>query len=418
MDSNIPMSSPDITSEELQVVTEVLQSSVLSIGPYLEKFEAAFSRYEGMAYASGVSSGTAGLHLSMIASEVQEGDFVITTPFSFIASANCILYQRAIPIFVDIDPRTGNVDPHLAAEAIQVCADKNAAMDALLPPNLRGITKRRKTDSGNLKAVIAVHAFGQPCDMNPILSEARKFNISVVEDACEALGAEYQNRKVGSLGDISVFAFYPNKQITTGEGGMLVYHLEDWHKLLCSLRNQGRDMFNAWLVHNRLGYNYRLDEMSAALGYVQFQRLDELLAKRAQVAAWYNERLSENALLELLFIQPETTRMSWFVYIVRLSPEVDRDRLMVKLKEHGVPSRTYFTPIHLQAFYRKTFGYRPGAFLHTENAGKTFLALPFHGNMSEDQVEFVCETLHAELPNSVRHKPNVVYTNEPSLQAL
>jgi dTDP-4-amino-4,6-dideoxygalactose transaminase len=208
--------------------------------------------------------------------------------------------------------------------------------------------------------------------------------------------------------------------MTTGEGGMIVHHREDWDLLFRSLRNQGRDVFDAWLNHSRLGYNYRLDEMSAALGLAQLRRIEELLAKRAQVAAWYNERLKGISLLQPLAIAPTTTRMSWFVYIIRLSPDIDRDRLMLRLDEQGIPSRPYFTPIHLQSFYRKKFQYQPGDFPQTEMAGRTFMALPFHGKMSEEQVETVCETLKAELPKSTLRRRNVVYEGNahPQVAAL
>lgn len=404
----ITMSSPDITAQEISAVVEVLHTPYLSIGPNIERFEAEISRYVGTKYGVGISSGTAGLHLCMIANDVQEGDLVLTTPFSFIASANCILYQRAMPIFVDIDPKTGNMDSALAAEAIHELANGKSSPDKWLPPALRGAVRRRKTDRGILKAIILVHAFGQPCEMEPVLVEARRYGINVIEDACEALGAEYCGQKVGTFGDAAVFAFYPNKQMTTGEGGMIVHNRENWDQLFRSLRNQGRDIFDSWLKHSRLGYNYRLDEMSAALGLAQLSRIEELLAKRDRVAAWYHKRLQEFSLLKPLAIQPDTSQMSWFVYIVRVSPEIDRDQLMSRLEDRGVPTRPYFTPIHLQPFYRKQFQYGPGAFPQTEMAGKTFMALPFHGKMSEEQVETVCEVLKEELPKAAFRKRNQV----------
>ena len=296
MKNKISMSSPDITAQEISAVVEVLQSSSRGLGPNLDRFEAEFYRYTGAKYATAISSGTAGLHLCMIASDVQEGDYVLTTPFSFIASANCILYQRALPVFVDIDPQTGNMNAEQAVEVIQTLAHHKSngkrAVNGSSLPALRGITCDHKTvGSGELKAVVLVHAFGQPCDAEPVITEARRHGITVIEDACEAVGAEYRGQKVGTLGDAAVFAFYPNKQMTTGEGGMIVHNREDWHPLFRSLRNQGRDIFDAWLIHSRLGYNYRMDEMSAALGLAQLRRIEELLAKRARVAEWYNERL-------------------------------------------------------------------------------------------------------------------------------
>jgi len=216
-------------------------------------------------------------------------------------------------------------------------------------------------------------------------------------DTCESLGAHYKGRPVGSLGDVGVFAFYPNKQITTGEGGVIVTNRDDWDALFRSLRNQGRDIFDAWLNHTRLGYNYRLDEMSAAMGLAQMQRIDELIAKRAQVAAWYNERLAGLELIETPTILPATTRMSWFVYVIRVLAPASRNAVMAQLAAHGIPSRPYFTPIHLQPFYRNRFGYQEGCFPVTEWLGNVSLALPFSSVMTEDQVQQVCDELVSAL---------------------
>jgi dTDP-4-amino-4,6-dideoxygalactose transaminase len=361
----IPMSGPDITQAEIDAVNDVLTSRYLSIGPKIEAFEKAVATYTGTAHAIGVNSGTSGLHLTVIAAGIQEGDEVITPSFSFIASANCILYEQGTPVFVDIDPLNGNMNP--------------AAVEA-------AITERTK-------AIVIVHAFGQPADIDPILAVARKHNLWVIEDSCEAIGAEYKGRRAGTFGDAAVFAFYPNKQMTTGEGGMMVTDRADWNNLFRSLRNQGRDVFDAWLNHTRLGYNYRLDEMSAALGLAQIRRIDELLAKRAQVAAWYNERIDEIPGIHKPHIVETTTRMSWFVYVVRCDEQVSRDRLMAELEKRGVASRPYFTPIHLQPFYQEKFGYGRGDLPHTEKAGDTFLALPFSSVMQKNQVEYVCEQI-------------------------
>ena len=360
---NIPMSLPDISQAEIDAVNEVLKSGWLSMGPQIDAFEQSFAAYTGCQYGVGVNSGTSGLHLAMIAAGVQDGDEVITPSFSFIASANCVLYERGKPVFVDIDPLTGNIDPQQIEPAI--------------------------TD--RTKAIIVVHAFGQPADMDPILEIARRHNLAVIEDACEAIGAEYKGRRVGTMSDCATFAFYPNKQMTTGEGGMIVTDNSDWNDLFRSLRNQGRDVFNEWLSHSRLGYNYRLDEMSATVGLVQLQRIDNLLANRAQVAGWYNDRLGEITGIQKPHIADTTTRMSWFVYVVRCM--VDRNQLMAQLKARGVPSRPYFTPIHLQPFYQQQFGWGTGDLPHTEEAGNTFLALPFSGVMTEAQVDYVCQQL-------------------------
>jgi dTDP-4-amino-4,6-dideoxygalactose transaminase len=229
--------------------------------------------------------------------------------------------------------------------------------------------------------------------MDPLLGAARRHDLAVIEDACEAIGAEYKGRKAGTLGDAAVFAFYPNKQMTTGEGGMISTDRDDWAALFRSLRNQGRDVFDGWLNHSRLGYNYRLDEMSAALGLAQLRRVEELLARRDQVANWYNERLAGVELIRTPHINGTTTRMSWFVYVIRLAPQVDRDQLVAQLERHGIPARVYFTPIHLQPFYVQGFGYRVGDFPVTESASKSCLALPFSGVMTESQVDYVCEQL-------------------------
>jgi dTDP-4-amino-4,6-dideoxygalactose transaminase len=388
------MSSPDLTDEEILAVRQVLQTPYLSIGPQLQAFERALASYVGASHGMGVNSGTSGLHLCVIAAGVQPGDLVITTPFSFVASANCILYERAIPVFVDVDPATGNIDPQLVCEAVEALAG-----DVTSKEGRRWLPPANDLSAGSqLKAILPVHAFGQPADMDPILEVARQHGLFVIEDSCEAIGAEYKGRKAGRLADAGVFAFYPNKQITTGEGGMVVTDREDWASLVRSLRNQGRDVFDAWLNHTRLGYNYRLDEMSAALGLAQMRRIDELLAKRARVAQWYNERLAPgvataNERIERPYVAPATTRMSWFVYVVRIKPPAERDEVLQALRDAGIPSRPYFTPIHLQPFYVQTFGYQRGDFPATEYLGDVSLALPFSSVVTEGQVDCVCQVL-------------------------
>ena len=362
---HIPMSSPDITSAEVDAVNAVLRTPYLSIGPQVDEFERRVAEYIGARHAVAVSSGTAGLHLAVIAAGVTDGDEVITTPFSFVASANVMLYERAKPVFVDIDPLSLNIDP--------------ARIEAAITPRT--------------KAILPVHAFGQPADMEPILNIARRYGLAVIEDACEAIGAEYKGRKAGALGRAGVFAFYPNKQMTTGEGGIIVTNDEEWTNLFRSLRNQGRDVFDAWLNHSRLGHNYRMDEMSAALGVAQLSRIEELLAKRERVAGWYNVQLQEIDGVTAPFIAPSTTRVSWFVYVVRFAPDLDRNRIVSLLEEEGIPSRPYFNPIHLQPYYRLRFGYAPGDFPVTEQVAASTLALPFFSNMTEQQVTRVCDVL-------------------------
>ena len=385
------MSSPDLTDAEITAVNQVLQTRYLSIGPQMEAFEQGLASYIGTRYAIGVNSGTSGLHLAIIAAGVEEGDLVITTPFSFISSANCILFERAVPVFVDVDPQTLNIDPALVAQAADDLIRGGEAAKRWLPPTIRHSPFAIR----NLKAILPVDAFGQPADYDPIREVAERHGLAVIEDSCEAIGAEYKGRQAGTLGDVGVFAFYPNKQMTTGEGGMIVTGRDDWDALFRSLRNQGRDVFDAWLNHTRLGYNYRMDEMSAALGLSQLRRIEELLSKRDRVAGWYNERLADVEGVQTPYIAPTTTRMSWFVYVVRIASEIGRDRVMRELKEQGIPSRPYFTPIHLQPFYVQKFGYKRGDFPVTEEAGDTCLALPFSGVMTEEQVAVVCGALGA-----------------------
>jgi dTDP-4-amino-4,6-dideoxygalactose transaminase len=385
------MSSPDLTSVELDAVRHVLESNHLSLGPQLVEFEQRFAEYVGTRHAIAVSSGTAALHLSLIAAQVGEGDLVITSPFSFVASANCALYERAVPLFVDVDPRTGNIDPALVRAAANDFSQGGASGQRWLPRTLR------ETSLKGLKAILPVHAFGQPADMTSIMEIARTSGLRVVEDACEALGATHQGQRVGTFGDLSCFAFYPNKQMTTGEGGMIVTDDEQYTTLCSSLRNQGRDVFDAWLSHSRLGYNYRLNELSCALGLVQLSRIDDMLARRARVAAWYSERLEDVERVHVPGVAATTSLMSWFVYVVRLDSVAERTMTMDALAERGIPSRPYFTPIHLQPFYVERFGYRRGDFPVAEALGDTSLALPFSSVMTESQVDFVCEELAAVL---------------------
>jgi perosamine synthetase len=387
----VPMSGPDISASEIDAVNAVLASGYLSIGPQIDAFEQHVAQLTGVRHAVGVSSGTAGLHLAIIAAGVDAADLVITTSFSFVASANCVLYERAIPVFVDVDPVTGNIDPDLVATAAHDLRAGGAARERWLPPSAKGGGSR----TGELKAIVAVHAFGQPADMDPIADVAAAHGVPLIEDACEAVGAEYRGRPAGALGDVGVFAFYPNKQVTTGEGGMLVTDHDEFALLFRSLRNQGRGVMNEWLEHDRLGYNYRMDELSAALGAAQFRRLGELLERRDRVATRYTERLSGARGVTPPCIVEYTTRMSWFAYVVRLDAQVDRRAVMADLAQRGVPTRPYFTPIHLQPFYTAQFGYTRGDFPITEALGDTCLALPFSGTMSEAQIDRVCTELTA-----------------------
>ncbi len=382
----IPMSSPDLTDAEREAVASVLRTPNLSMGGEILAFENAFRHYSGSRHAIGVSSGTAGLHLCVRAAGIQEGDLVITTPFSFVASANVLLFERAIPVFVDVDPLSGNINPQLVEQA---AADLTAGGRRAQ----RWLPRRTGQDGGKLKAILPVDVFGQPADIDPILETARSYELKVIEDSCESLGADYKGRKAGTLGDYGVFAFYPNKQITTGEGAVIITDDNTAAELMRALRNQGRAPGDTWLQHTHLGYNYRLDEMSAALGRVQLTRIEELLDKRQQVADWYAEHLVEIPGISVPQVVENTTRASWFVYVVRFSAHIDRDKVARDLAEQGVPARPYFLPIHLQPYIVERFGYCAGDFPITEDLGRRGLALPFSGVMSEAQVEYVCQAL-------------------------
>jgi len=336
----IPMSSPDINEADKKAVMEVLDSGWLSMGTKVTAFEEAFVDYIGVKYAVAVSNGTCGLQLAHDAVDESGMLGTETTPFSFVASANACGYAK----FTDIDPLTLNIFP-----------------DRTNP----------------WSRVLAVDVFGQPFD-----ADLYPEHTTIIEDACEALGAEYKGRKAGTLGDISVFAFYPNKQMTTGEGGMICTDNKEWAELCRSWRNQGRGEGSDWFNHVRIGYNYRMDEMSAALGLSQLSRIEELLQKREQVADWYNSRLKDY--VQVQYISPNTTRMSWFVYVIQVD---NRDELAKKLEDKGIPTRNYFKPIHLMPMY----GYERGSFPVAERAGDRCLALPFSGVMTESQVDYVCK---------------------------
>ncbi|OGO28140.1 MAG: polysaccharide biosynthesis protein [Chloroflexi bacterium RBG_16_54_18] len=386
----IPMSSPDITNVEREAVAAVLRTPNLSMGSEIEAMESGIREYLGCKHAIAVNSGTAGLHLCVRAAGIGAGDLVLTTPFSFVASTNVLLFERAVPIFLDVDPVTGNLDPSLVQQAAWDLSQGGSPAAEWLP--------RKFPDSlAVLKAILPVDVFGQPADMDAILPTAQEFGLKVIEDSCEALGAEYKGRKAGLLGDYGVFGFYPNKQITTGEGGIIVTEDDQDAALMRALRNQGRAPGDTWLQHTHLGYNYRLDEMSAALGRVQLSRLDEMIAKRAAVAAMYLEQLDALSEVECLSISPNTTRQSWFVFVVRFAAHIDRDHIAMELIKNGIPARPYFTPIHLQPYMVERFDYKPGDFPVTEDLGRRSLALPFSSMMSGNQVERVCATLSSIL---------------------
>ena len=395
MFSTVPLSSPDLTEAEREAVLAVLNTPNLSMGAQILAFEDSFRQLMNCSHAIGVNSGTAGLHLCIRAAGIQPGDLVLTTPFSFVSSTNVILFEGAVPVFVDVDPLTGNLD---VVQLEQAAHDLTEGGDAAR----RWLPRQGSQEGGRLKAILAVDVFGQPADWDAIRAIADRYGLILIEDSCEALGAEYKQRKAGSFGDYGVFAFYPNKQITTAEGGMIVTNDARGGKLMQALRNQGRAPGDTWLQHTYLGYNYRLDELSAALGVAQMNRLEELLQKRQTVADWYFERLSEIQGIEVPYIAPETTRMSWFVYVLRLNQAVNREKLASRLEEHGIPVRPYFLPIHLQPYLVEKFGFQAGDFPVTEDLGERGLAIPFSGVMTEDQVDYVSQVIREALPFALK----------------
>ncbi|MBX5468487.1 MAG: DegT/DnrJ/EryC1/StrS family aminotransferase [Thermoleophilaceae bacterium] len=370
MSERIPLARPVLGEREEQLVLDVLRSGRLSLGPMLEEFERRFAERLGAAHASAVSSGTAGLHLAVRAAGIEAGDEVITTPFSFVASANCVLYEGARPVFCDIDPRTLNLDPRAAEAAVG----------------------ERTT------GILPVHIFGYPADMPAFERIARERGLWLVEDACEALGAVHADgTPVGARGNSAVFAFYANKQITTGEGGVVTCGDAAVKERIDSERNQGRVPDMGWLDHDRLGFNYRLSELACALGVAQLERLDELLAARARVAALYGEALAGIEGLRLPCPDEGGDRRSWFVYVVQLPRGVARDRAVEELRARGVDSKPYLPAIHLMSFYRERFGHRPGEFPVCEDVAARSLSLPFFPGMSEGQVARVAEALREVL---------------------
>jgi perosamine synthetase len=362
----IPLAHPVVGPEEEERVLAALRSGRLSLGPQAEEFEASFAARLGVAHASAVSSGTAGLHLALRAVGVADGDEVVTTPFSFVASANAILYERARPVFADIDPVTLNLDPQAAAAAV---TDRTAA---LLP----------------------VHIFGYPADMPAFELLGRP----LVEDACEALGAVHADGiAVGGRGHPAVFGFYANKQMTTGEGGMVTTADAGVKERVDSERNQGRAPDMGWLDHDRLGFNYRLSELACALGIAQLERLDDLLSARARVAARYREALAGAEGLELPCEDTGGDHRGWFVFVVQVPRGVDRDAVVRALDAEGIQSKPYLPAIHLLTFYRERFGHRPGEFPVCEDVAERSLALPFFPQMTDGQVERVAEALKHSL---------------------
>ncbi|MEO6815121.1 MAG: DegT/DnrJ/EryC1/StrS family aminotransferase [Edaphobacter sp.] len=366
----IPLSSPDITEAEIEAVTAVMRTSRLSLGPQMEAFEDSMANYTGTTHAVAVSSGTAGLHLCIKALGIGEGDEVIVPSFTFIAAANAIRYERAHPILVDIDADSLNMSP--------------AAIEQAITPRTR--------------AILVVHTFGRPAEMAAIMDIASRHGLLVIEDACEAIGATYQGRMAGSFGDAAVFAFYPNKQITTGEGGMVVTRRPELAAHIRALRNQGRYDNTDWLQHAEVGYNYRLSEINCALGLAQLKRIEPILRQREKVARQYQHSLTEISELILPITDVPETRISWFVYVVRLNAaftEAHRDSIITTLTNAGIGCGRYFAPIHLQPSYA---AWRNLASLPvTEAQASRTIALPFFNRITEEEIAQVSDTLRAAL---------------------
>jgi perosamine synthetase len=359
----IPLAQPNISDREIELVAQVLRSGVLAMGPFTQRFEEGLATLAGRRFAVACSSGTAGLHLAVRGLGIGAGDEVITTPFSFVASANCMLFERAVPRFVDIEEDTLGMDP----DRIEAAA------------------------TASTKALLPVHVYGNPCRIDELEAIAQAHGWDLIEDSCEGLGGRLNGRGLGSFGDASVFAFYPNKQITTGEGGAVLTDDADLAERLRSMRNQGRDAEGTWLHYIRLGFNYRIDELSAALGVAQLERLAELQAGRERVVAAYGTALAGRE-----WVRPPRpgpgADVDWFVYVVRLDAAIDRNRLIGQLEQRGVPSRPYFSPIHLQPLYAE-LGYGEGDFPVTERVARSTLAIPFSSRMDDDTVSQVVAAL-------------------------
>ena len=365
----VPLSAPYIDARDEELVLEVMRSGRLSLGPTIDRFEEAFAARVRAPYAAAVSSGTAGLHLLCVSAGIGAGDEVITSPYSFAASANCFIYEGGVPVFADVDPQTLNLDA--------------AAVEAAVTPRTR--------------AIVAVDIFGYPCELDPLRAIAEKHGLALIQDACEALGAEYKGRPIGSHGPPAVFAFYPNKQMTTGEGGMVTTHSEDEWRLLRSLRNQGRGDAGGWLEHVRLGFNYRMSDINAALGIGQLEKLDVILALRSSVAKRYNELLGGIDGVERPCTDDAEHRRSWFVYVVKLPDNDARERVIAHFEREAIGFNRYLPSIHLQPYMRERYGFSEGLCSVSEDASSRTLALPFFTALEGAAQERVAEALAAAL---------------------
>jgi perosamine synthetase len=367
----IPLARPWLDEREEELVLEVLRSGRLSLGPWIEQFEERLAERVGAPYAAAVSSGTAGLHMLSHIAGIGAGDEAITSPISFVASANCFILEGATPVFADVDPSSLNMDP--------------AAVEA-------AITERTR-------AIVAVDMFGYPCELDELRSIADRHGLALIEDACEALGAEYKGQPLGAHGESAVFGFYPNKQMTTGEGGVVVTHSEDVWRRIVSLRNQGRSYEEnaGWFHHVRLGFNYRWTDLQAAIGLAQLEKLDRILELRAAAARRYDELLGGVESVEVPCADDAEHRRSWFVYVVKLSRGLDRDRVMAALRREGVATAEYVPCVHLQPYMRERYGFGEGMCPVAEDAASRTMALPFFTQIEPEDQERVVEALRASI---------------------
>ncbi len=366
---NFPVARPFIDRKDIDGVVGVLKSGLLSFGPKYLQFEKQIAKYTGTRYACAVSNGTCGLHLAVKALNLHPGDEVITSPFSFISSSNCLLFEGVVPRFIDIQENTFNMDPKYL--------DKS-------------VTKKTK-------AILAVHIFGQSADMTEIMAFARRHHLPVIEDSCESLGSRYMGKMTGSIGDVGVYAFYPNKQMTTGEGGIVVTKSKKIRDICVSLRNQGRNNRNDWLVHERVGYNYRMDEMSASLGITQLHKLNWMINEKRKIASWYSSELDGHRSIRVPRIGVNRTH-SWFVYVIRVT-NGSRDKIIKKLERENIFTKPYLPVIHLQPFMKQMFHYKKGAFPIAEKISSQTLALPFYIGLTREDVAYISRKLISVIKN-------------------
>jgi len=369
MEMKVNLSRPDITEAEIEAVCDVLRTPNLSLGPKLREFEQVFEQFIGRKHAIAVNSGTSGLCLCAKAMGWGPGDEILVTPFTFICSVTVTMMVGATPVFVDIDPVNLNINPKLIEAKI---TDKT-------------------------KAILPVEVFGNPAGFDQICEVAAKHNLPVLEDSCEALGSQLNGKKTGTFGVMSNFAFYPNKQMTTGEGGMILTDDDDLAEMCVSLRNQGRGRGGGWLAHERLGYNYRLSDINCALGIVQLSRIEEFIQKRQGVADMYRQLLKDEQRI-IIPTPPANSRMSWFVYVIRLREGYSQDQrnaLLKKMLDRGIQVSNYFPPVHLQPFIAEKYGCKEGDYPVTDAVVKSTVALPFHNNLTAEEAELVCKELKA-----------------------